>query len=52
MGLEAYPAKMLTQPILPGTQRGRQFHRGPIRAVGTRQHNLALLMRNHLGRRV
>ena len=33
-GLEAYPAAMLTQPILPLTQRGHRFRRGAISHSG------------------
>src|SRR5271165_2253407 len=39
-GLEAHPAAMLTQPILPATQRGHRFRRGAIRTVGMWQHYL------------
>ena len=49
-GLEAYPAAMLTQPILPATQRGHRFRRGAIRTVGMWPHYLAPTMRNYLRR--
>src|SRR6516165_6104291 len=47
-GLEAYPAAMLTQPILPATQRGHRLRRGAIRTVGRWQRYFAAIMRNYL----
>jgi hypothetical protein len=49
-GVEACPAAMLTEPILPATQRGHRFRRGAICTVGKRQHYLASIMRNYLRR--
>ncbi len=49
-GLEAHPAAMLTQPILPIPQRGHRFRRGAIRTVGKWQHYPAAIMRNYLRR--
>ena len=49
-GLEAYPAAMLTQPILPATQRGHRLRRGAIRTVGKWQRYFAAIMRNYLRR--